>query len=75
MRGLALERRSAALGVPPSSLTRPNSPMPDHLPWYGVDYYATRSSSTEACIAGTKKFVCRYYDNSGGTSLKCLDLA
>lgn len=44
------------------------------FPLEGVDYMNTQPSSVEVCLAGTKQFACRYYDASGGTSAKCLDL-
>lgn len=42
----------------------------------GVDYFATQPLSVEQCLRSSGKlFVARYYDDSGGTSPKCLDLA
>ncbi len=45
-------------------------------PYEGVDYSATTVLANEQCFANNgKQFVCRYYDNSGGTSPKILDAA
>jgi hypothetical protein len=42
----------------------------------GVDYFNTNTHDNELCFVNNgKSFVCRYYDNSGGTSLKILDAA
>lgn len=45
-------------------------------PYEGVDYAATTTHANELCFVNNgKSFVCRYYDNSGGTSAKILDAA
>ncbi|MDQ2915320.1 MAG: hypothetical protein M3T56_19010, partial [Chloroflexota bacterium] len=42
----------------------------------GVDYDQTESLANEQCFVNNfKAFANRYYDASGGTSLKCLDAA
>lgn len=48
------------------------------MPLYteGIDYMNTASQSTDNCFySNGKRFVCRYYDNSGGSSAKILDAA
>jgi hypothetical protein len=45
-------------------------------PYEGVDYSDTTSLGNEQCFVNNlKQFVCRYYDNSGGSSSKILDAA
>jgi hypothetical protein len=42
----------------------------------GVDYFATQPEANVVCLhLHGYTFVARYYDNSGGTSAKCLDKA
>lgn len=43
-------------------------------PYEGVDYQNTTTHDNESCFVNNlKSFVCRYYDDSGGTSFKILD--